>query len=132
METIYVAVAIIGSGGKYLIGKRPRGKAFGGLWEFPGGKRNEGETFEQCLRREIENEEFPGMKIEIKEFFGKNVYEKEHPIIHLFAYLAEYISGELNHVAHDEIKWVSPSEFHNYEFAPADMPFVTKLHEMLK
>lgn len=128
MKTIKVGAAIIERDGKYLIAKRPEEKSFGGMWEFPGGKIEDGESDEGCLYREIK-EEFPELIIFISEFFEKGEHEDENLgiRIELFGYLAMHLFGNAIPVEHSSVKWVSPAEIENHNFAPADIPLVEKL-----
>lgn len=125
---IEVAAAIIeNSLGQILIARRKKGKAQEGLWEFPGGKIENGETVEECLRRELLEE----MNIEIRPFepFGVNDHHYGSTHIRLIAHRAAFASGEIVLVDHDDYRWVSPREFGEFEFAPADIKFVEMLME---
>ena len=133
MKTLEVLAVLIEVGrGKYIIAQRPIGKSFGGLCEFPGGQIKKGETHEQCAYREIENEEFFWGKLRIRLtdcYLGKNTYidEINNLRIKLHCYHAAYISGEFISTEHRDVRIVSPDEFCNYDFAPADMFFVRRL-----
>jgi len=123
---IEVAAAIIDNElGQILIARRKKGKAQEGLWEFPGGKIETGETIEECLKRELKEE----MNINIApyESFGVNDHRYEALHIRLYAYRAKLVGGEPMLVDHDQYDWVYPSDFGKYMFAPADIPFVEKL-----
>ena len=125
-KEIIVTSAIIERDGKYLIAKR-KGKTFAGKWEFPGGKIEAGETPEVCLHREL-REEF-GIETLVSCFFEEGLFEDETLRIKLLSYKVYYLSGEFKLNVHDEIKWVYPQEFGNYDFAPADIPLVRKLQK---
>jgi len=120
-----VTAGIIEKDGKFLIAKRKAGKCLGSKWEFPGGKLEEGETHEDCLKRELMEE--LNIDTAIGEFFCSNDFACTDIAIRLFAYKAEYISGEIKIVDHDEYKWVTANEFKNYEFVEPDIPIVNKL-----
>jgi 8-oxo-dGTP diphosphatase len=120
-----VTAAILVKDNKILIAKRPSNDKLANKWEFPGGKIEDGETPEECLVREIK-EEF-NIDIEVKTYFGNSIYNYDHGSIELLAYLAHTESIELTPTAHDEYIWVSISELTKYDFAPADIPFVTRL-----
>ncbi|MGG2483895.1 8-oxo-dGTP diphosphatase MutT [Brevibacillus borstelensis] len=125
---IEVAAAIIGNEqGQILIAKRKKGKSQEGMWEFPGGKIEEGESVEACLKRELLEE----MKIEIDPYepFAVNDHRYGSTHIRLIAYKALYTGGEIVLTDHDEFRWVHPSELHEYPFAPADLKFVQMLQE---
>ena len=122
---IKVTAAIIEKDNKILIARRKEGKKLAGLWEFPGGKVDPGETPEECLRREL-FEEF-GIDTEINDFICSSEYTYPHGAIELLVYKVTYISGEFHLTDHDEIKWITPQDFSEYDFAPADIPVVNKL-----
>lgn len=116
---IDVTAAIIKRGGKFLIAKRARGKHLAGKWEFPGGKIEVGESPESCLRRELE-EEF-GITAKVTDFVAESIFDYGDRKVRLLGYYANYISGEFRLNAHDEIAWISPEEFVNFNFAEADL-----------
>lgn len=124
-----VTAAIIIYEGKVLIAQRANNQKLAGKWEFPGGKVESGETPEECLKREIKEE--LGINIEVDEFFGKSVYRYDTGEIKLLAYKAKWIEGNFKLMVHSQIKWAKPCELENYNFAPADIPFVKKLKEEL-
>lgn len=120
-----VTAALIKSDGKYLVGKRKINKSLGGKWEFPGGKLENNETPQECLRREL-TEEF-GIKTIIGSYVGESQYDYSFGSIRLIAYEVEYISGEFQLIDHDEIKWVSPKNLSDFDLAPADIPLLKYL-----
>ncbi len=125
METINVTAAIIEKDGRFLIAKRKKGKHLEGKWEFPGGKIEKQETPEMCLVRELE-EEF-GITAEIADFVAESIFNYGDRTIRLLGYHAKYISGEFRLNAHDEIRWISLSEFNKFDFAEADIPLIEKI-----
>lgn len=125
-QAIEVAAAIIrDERGRILIARRRAGKAQAGMWEFPGGKLEAGETPEACLRRELREE----MNIEIRptEFFGVNDHNYGAVTIRLIAWLAAFVGGEVRLTDHDEFRWAECGELGEYTWAPADVPFVERL-----
>lgn len=120
-----VTAALLKHGNSFLIGKRKGKDSVAGKWEFPGGKIEEGESPEECLRREM-YEEFQ-IDIKVKELFAESIYSYETGSIKLLAYWAEWVSGELSPTVHDDYKWVFIDEMSQYDFAPADIPFIEKL-----
>lgn len=120
-----VTAAVIEKQGCYLAALRPQGEMNGGLWEFPGGKIKPGESPEQCLKREIEEE--LGIGIRVLELIGENQHEYETFHIELLAYGAVWISGELNPREHAALRWISPSEMDQIQWAPADLPIVERI-----
>lgn len=125
---LIVAAAIIENRSKkLLIAKRKQGKSQAGLWEFPGGKIEAGETAEDCLKRELLEE--MNIVIEPGVYFGTSDYVYGETAVRLLAYKAVYVSGSIELADHDEYRWVSPGELAGFEFAPADVPFVDRLIE---
>ncbi|GMK38538.1 NUDIX hydrolase [Paenibacillus sp. CCS19] len=123
---IEVAAAIIENAeGKLLIARRRAGKSQAGMWEFPGGKIEPGESPEGCLRRELREE----MQIEVEPYayYGVNDHHYGSAHIRLFAYRARYVSGEIILTDHDAYRWAAAEELHAYTFAPADISFVESL-----
>src|SRR5688500_10429328 len=103
---IEVAAAIIEDGaGRILIARRAPGKSQAGMWEFPGGKLEPGESPQECLRRELLEE--MGIEIEPFAYFGVNEHDYGTVTIRLMAYKARYVSGEIVLADHDEYRWVS-------------------------
>lgn len=113
-----VTAAVIERDGMILIARRKR--AFmGNNWEFPGGKLEDNETLEECLKREIREE--LGIDIAV----GKLISSRKHVLncqsaIILYAYRAEYVSGEIVLTDHDEIAWVAPEDLQRYAFPDPD------------
>lgn len=123
---IQVAAAIIeNEQGLLLIARRRPEKTQGGLWEFPGGKLEEGESPEECLRRELMEE--MGIEIAVQEYFGMNDHRYEAIHIQLIAYEAKLVAGEIRLIDHDEYRWVRKEMLADYSFAPADIKFVIML-----
>ncbi len=126
VKIIDVAAAIIHDNkGKILICRRGSGGSCAYLWEFPGGKREAGETMQECVIRECREELTVNLKTDVKyaEFF----YSYPDRDIHFCFYLAEIISGAVKKMVHSEIKWVFPQELHEYEFCPADRELIQRL-----
>lgn len=120
-----VSAALLVHSGRLLIAQRPHTDQLAGLWEFPGGKLELGETPELCLRREMQ-EEF-NIEVEVGAFFRESVYHYQQGSIQLLAFWAVWSSGQLQPRAHDDYRWVLPTELIGFEFAPADVPFVEEL-----
>lgn len=123
---IEVAAAIIANErGQLLIARRRMGKSQQGLWEFPGGKLEPGESPEACLVRELREE----MNIAIAPYarFGENEHDYGAVQIRLMAYLANDLHGEIRLVDHDAYRWIKREELAAFEWAAADVPFVERL-----
>jgi 8-oxo-dGTP diphosphatase len=122
---LVVTAGIICSKNKILIARRAPGKHLGGLWELPGGKLEEGESAEECLSRELKEE--LGITVDVGNFFMENQHQYGDRTILLKAYLCDLVSGDVILNDHDQVEWVSISEFEKYTFAPADIPFIKAL-----
>jgi len=106
MERVDVDIAIISRGGKVLICQRKAENTFGGCWEFPGGKREPGETAEQCLRRELDEE----LAVRARPIEALDVIEHDYPAarVRLHPYLCEHTAGEPQLLACQQAIWVDP------------------------
>lgn len=123
-----VTAAILVHNGRMLIARRKTGDLLAHFWEFPGGKVEPGETREDCLRREMQ-EEFL-IEVEVHTLLGQSEYHYEHGAIRLWAFWARWVAGEMQPLVHEEIRWVEAGELKNYTFAPADLPFVERLSNL--
>ena len=112
--------------GRILIGQRPEGKALPGLWEFPGGKQEEGETVEECIQREIYEE--LSVHCDVGKFLLTVEREYEHGDFKLMVYLATIRDiKNLKANVHQKLLWVAPKNMDNYEFPPADVEIIEYL-----
>lgn len=120
---IEVVAAILEKENKILIAKKREGKPLAGLWEFPGGKIEEGETPEESLIRELMEE--MNIKVRVNEYVGESIYDYgDGKVISLKGFTAEIIEGDIKLTDHDEYKWVTLEEICNYRIAPADIPLI--------
>ena len=124
---VEVAVAIIHHEGRYLITRRKGDVHLADLWEFPGGKRNSGESLEQCLLREAEEE--LGVRIGIEALFGRLAHDYPDRKVVLHAYLCRLTAGEPKPLAAQELRWVSPAELLSYPFPEANASLLKQLAE---
>jgi 8-oxo-dGTP diphosphatase len=128
---LVVACALIDPDGRVLLAQRPPGKAMGGLWEFPGGKVDSGESPEESLIREL-NEE---LGITVKEAclapftFASHAYPDFHLLMPL--YLCRRWDGIPQPLEHAAIKWVRPADMARYPMPPADLPLIPMLRDLL-
>ena len=132
VRTLLVAAcALIDIDGRVLIGKRPAGKSLAGLWEFPGGKVEVGETPEDCLIRELHEE--LGITVAhacLAPFvFASHTYEALHLLMPL--YLCRRWEGFVVAREHEAIAWVKPDRMADYPMPPADTPLVAWLRDLL-
>ena len=124
---VVVAAAIVQRGEKILITRRPLGVHQGGLWEFPGGKQEVGETLEECLRRELK-EEIDIMVGAVTPFYTLcHRYPEKAVSLHFFT--CSLSAGSPRPLGCTELAWVSQAELPSYQFPEADRPVVIKLLE---
>lgn len=125
LKNIKVAIAVIKKDGKIFIQKRPAKGLMAGLWEFPGGKVEKGETLKLALHRELQEE--CGLKVKnvkkIKQI--KHAYTSFKVDLHCFE--ADYDSGEINLKAAADAKWVEVSELKKYPFPAANVELIAGL-----
>ena len=122
---VEVSAALIFHGGKLLITQRHAASHLGGLWEFPGGKREPDETFEQCLVREIREE--LGVEISVGKLFEEISHDYPEKSVRLKFFLCELISGEPQPLDCAAVKWIAKKELSDFEFPAADVQLLAKL-----
>ena len=120
-----VTAAVIIQNEKVLITRRAATEKHAGWWEFPGGKVEDGETPEVCLRRELLEE--LGVDALIGDLLAESIFGYETGAIRLLAYRAEIRSGEIRLCVHDEFQWVSAADSLQCKLLPADRPIAEKL-----
>ncbi|WMT86601.1 (deoxy)nucleoside triphosphate pyrophosphohydrolase [Pelagibacterium sp. 26DY04] len=129
--TLVVACALVDADRRVLIAQRPQGKQLAGLWEFPGGKLEAGETPEAALIRELEEE----LGIETKEAclapltFASHAYDGWHLMMPL--YVCRKWQGTPMAREHSALKWVRPQMLRDYPMPPADEPLIAPLCDLL-
>lgn len=128
---LVVACALVDSDGRVLVAKRPEGREMAGLWEFPGGKADPGETPEDALIRELKEE----LGIDVTHSclapltFASHSYEKFHLLMPLYA--CRKWDGEVAPLEGQELAWVRPNRLTEYEMPPADEPLKAMLRDLL-
>ena len=128
---LVVAVALIDPDGRILMTKRPEGKTMAGLWEFPGGKMEAGETPEAALIRELKEE----LGLEVNEAclapltFASHAYPELHLLMPL--YVCRNWAGVPVPREGQELKWVGPRDMRALPMPPADAPLVSHLMDLL-
>ena len=121
---IEVTAGIFEKDGLVFAARRKAGKHLAGYWEFPGGKIEQNETPQECLRRELE-EEFE-VTVEVGDFVGSSIYDYGEKVIRLMAYKVKHLSGEFTLHDHDEFCWLPLQRLSELRWAPADVPLVEK------
>ena len=128
---LVAACALIDPDGRVLIAQRPADKQMGGLWEFPGGKVEPGESPEEALIRELAEE----LGIAVKEpclapfSFASHSYADFHLLMPL--YICRRWEGEPQAKEHTALKWVRPKDLKDYPMPPADVPLIPMLRDLL-
>lgn len=129
---IVAAAALVRSDGRVLLAQRPVGKPMAGLWEFPGGKVEAGESLEGALVRELHEE--LGLRMEEGEFkpfaFASHGYETFHLLMPLF--MARRWDGEIEAREGQQLAWVSADEIGRYSAPEADLPLIETFIEWSK
>lgn len=128
---LVAACALVDADGRVLIAQRPQGKTMAGLWEFPGGKVEDGESPEETLIRELREE----LGIETKEAclapltFASHDYQDFHLVMPLF--VCRRWQGLAKGREGQALKWVRPTELRQYAMPPADAPLIAPLIDLL-
>ena len=125
MKVIEVAAGLVFCEGRYLIARRKPGVHLAGFWEFPGGKREPGETLEECLRRELFEELSIRIDVPIPFQIVRHEYADKTVELHFFHCRIE--TGCAIAIDCAEIRWVWPYELEDFEFPPADRPIIEAL-----
>ena len=128
---LVAAVALIDRDGRVLIAQRPEGKPMAGLWEFPGGKLEPGETPEAALIRELDEELGIGTWASCLAplTFASHAYPSFHLLMPLFA--CRKWEGVPRPREHAALKWVRPRQLRDYPMPPADQPLIPFLVDLL-
>jgi mutator protein MutT len=123
-DAIDVVAAVIERAGRILIARRPAGAHLGGLWEFPGGKPEPGETLEEALAREISEE--LDTAVEVGEIIETVEWAYPDKRVRL-SFFRCAVGGEPRPLEGQEIAWVQPRELAGYEFPAADAQLIMRL-----
>lgn len=123
-----MAAALVFRDGKLLITQRYAHSHLGGLWEFPGGKREAGETFEACLARELREE--LGIEVEVGQLVESLDHDYPEKSVHLRFFQCRWLKHEPQALGCPAFAWVSPGELGNYEFPAADARLLEKLSSL--
>ena len=120
-----VVAALIWDGDKFLICQRPAHKARGLLWEFVGGKVEPGETKEQALIRECQEE--LAVTLAVNDVFMEVDHQYPDLHVHLTLFNASILDGTPQMLEHNDIRWITTQEIQRYEFCPADVEILRRL-----
>ena len=129
---LVAACALLDRDGRVLIAQRPEGKAMAGLWEFPGGKVEPGETPEAALARELREE----LDVEpcpecFEPFaFASHAYDEFHLLMPL--YVCRRWDGFVRPLEGQQVAWAYPDRLHEFAMPPADEPLVAELRDRLR
>ena len=122
---VEVVAALIWDGDKFMICQRPAHKARALLWEFVGGKVEPGETKEQALIRECQEE--LAITLNVGDVFMDVVHEYPDILVHLTLFNAVIEEGIPEKLEHNDIKWITVEEIPKYDFCPADEDILKRL-----
>ncbi len=120
-----VAAAVIRRDGQVLLAQRPAEGLLGGMWEFPGGKLEPGETLPQCLRREIVEE--LGAEVEVGEPFGVYEHAYTHFSVTLHAFLCRLSAGEPRPIQPSDLRWAAPQELKDFPMGKIDRAIARRI-----
>ena len=120
-----VVAALIWENDKFLICQRPEYKSCGLLWEFVGGKVENGETKEQALIRECREE--LGITLSVGDVFMEVIHEYPDITVHLTLFNATIVEGKPQKLEHNDIRWITVYEIPQFDFCPADEEILKKL-----
>jgi mutator protein MutT len=124
-DPIEVAAGVMFREGRLLIAQRHESDHLGGLWEFPGGKIEPGETFEECLRRELMEE--LGVNVTVEELLEITSHEYLGHKVKIRFFQCKIFSGNPKPLDCQSLKWVDAVELGKYEFPPADVQLIQRL-----
>jgi 8-oxo-dGTP diphosphatase len=122
---ITVTAAILVKNSKILIAKRRPAARLPNKWEFPGGKIEQGETPEQCLKRELKEE--LEIEVTVGNYIEESIYRYDFGTVRLLFYRVYWNGKSIVSKDHQEVRWVSLDDLREMDFAAADVSFVDKL-----
>lgn len=125
MESVVVAAGLIFKDGKVLITRRKQGSHLGRYWEFPGGKKNQGEDLSACLMREVREEIGIGIKVGEEMLSVTHQYSDRKVNLHFF--VCEWESGEIDAAGCEEYRWIERNRLDQFSFPPANAQLIEKL-----
>ena len=129
MKQIEVAAGLVFRNGLLLITLRRPEDHLGGMWEFPGGKREPGERYEDCLRRELHEE--LGIEVEVKDLVDSISHDYPEKSVHLKFFSCQWLQHEPRKIFVHDFAWVNREGLSRYEFPAADARLLEKLRSDL-
>jgi A/G-specific adenine glycosylase len=124
------AAVVVNDAGDFLIAQRREKEMLGGLWEFPGGKQEAGETIQECIARELKEE--LDIKIEVGDFLVTVQHAYSHFTMELHTYFAKIISGQPRPIECQDFKWVNPGNLRRFPYSKADLYIIDELEKQEK
>lgn len=128
MQITQVVAALIWEGDKFMICQRPAHKARGLLWEFVGGKVEQGESKQQALIRECREE--LAVTVDVGEVFTEVIHVYPDITVHLTLFHATIAEGIPEKIEHEDIRWITPVQVDGYDFCPADVEILEMIKEV--
>lgn len=128
---LVAACVLVDADGRILLAQRPKGKSMEGLWEFPGGKVEPGETPEETLVRELREE--LGIETKIACLAPLTFASHAYPTFHLLMplYICRRFEGTPRGIEGQALKWVRPQALRDYPMPPADEPLIPMIQDLL-
>lgn len=122
LKTVDVVAALIERDGKLLLARRDTSSDQAGLWEFPGGKVEAGESQQAALVRELQEE--MGIHVRVEEFVATSELPQPARLIRLHGWRVRGFTGTIALQCHSEMRWVLPADVLSFDLAPADIPLI--------
>ena len=124
MTTLIVTAAVVERDDRFLVTRRMKGTHLAGTWEFPGGKREAGESLEDGLRRELREELGVACDVGAEVFAATHSYEDRRVELHFFACI---LQGEPTPLLGQEMQWIERGRLRELQFPPADADLIAQL-----
>lgn len=123
-----IGVAVINNHqGQVLIDRRKASGEMGGLWEFPGGKIEPGETIEECIQREVKEE--LDIEIVVGDRLATITHTYETFMVTLYVHDCQHLKGQPQTIECTEVRWVEPAQMHQYQFPQANTQIINLLQQ---
>ena len=126
---VEVVGAFIRDNDRFLICQRPPNKGSALLWEFVGGKVENGESHSEALIRECTEE--LSIKIDVGDMIAETVYKYSDITVHLSVFEASVIEGAIRALEHNDIRWIKAEQIDEFDFCPADIPILETVKQLM-